>query len=88
MLHILIFHAKHYMIQYSEQPEQKFITRRIHYIKSEQTITNKTFANEYIIFGDYKFIGFFNNPISSSKKMRFVDQIPLESGHVQDDLKS
>ena len=59
-----------------------FIIIRIYYIESEQTITDKTFASEYIILENYKFVEFFYNLISSSKKMRFADQIPLECGYV------
>ena len=63
-----------------------FMIRRIYYIKPEKTTIDKdkTFVNEYIIFKNYKFIGFFNNFISSSKKMRFVDSDSLKSGYVQD----
>ena len=58
--------------------KKDFMIKRMHYIESKEAIINKAFANEYIISGDYKFIGFFNNPKVSSKKRIFTDQISLK----------
>ena len=61
---------------------RNFIVRRIHYIEMKKAITNKAFSNEDIRLGDYKFIGFLDNPIASSKKWRLADQISLKCGYM------
>jgi len=52
---------------------RNFIILKINYIEPGKAITNKIFFNENIRLGDYKLIGFFDNPIASSKKRRFDD---------------
>jgi len=79
---------RYHKTQCSKQQELKFFIRRIYYIETKKAITNKAFSNEDIWLGDYKLIGFLDNPIASFKKWRFADQISPKGGYMQDALKS
>jgi len=66
---------------------RNFIVRTIDYIEPKKAITNKTLSIKNTRLGDYKLIGFLDNPIASFKNRISANQVFSKCGYMHDVLK-